>query len=205
MNMRWLLAACVASGLLGAAQPASAGVTYSSYSVVNDQNVSLSTGLRAGSGEIQLVTANGVVSTFCDDIADELLGSGTFTSSAVVGGAVGAALNALLSNGSSLISSVSDASAALQVAIWQVLFSNVTVKADNPNVNTLADAFIGNVNSGLWQADPTREVVQLSALGNQSQIYLESVDEPQSIFVLGVACVALFAFMRRLPSFQPKA
>jgi hypothetical protein len=185
----------IACGMAAAivASPAFAGVTYSGYTVLNNQTVTIN-GEPSGAGQITLdnIDGNGNnQNVWCVDIADVLLDSGDFTG--VISPVVTAwapEVNALITNGEQLLSTNYDASAALQVAIWKTVFPGVDITASNGNILTLADAFLDDVSDGDWKVnpDPQQQMIELTALGNQSQAF---VPEPMSIAILGFGIFAM--------------
>lgn len=203
-----LAAACLA---IAAATPAHAGqVTYSSYSVLNGQNVTLNdaklgiTNEAAGSGQITLSGANtpgGMIATWCVDIAHILQGSGSFTTGGFLDGAVGNKVNALITHVAPELSTKANSSSALQVAIWQTKYGNdLTVSASNTDITKLAGDYTSYVNNGTWTADPTKRVAVLAGVsGNQDQAYLTSVPvpEPASVAVVAASLVGLGLIRRK--------
>ncbi len=200
-----LAATCLA---IAAIAPAHAGqVTYSSYSVLNSQEVTLTDAAlgianeRSGSGQITLNGTNtpgGIIKTWCVDIAHYLLGSGSFTTGGVLDSAVSNKVNALLTHVVPTLGEGSDTSSALQVAIWKAEYgSHLTVSAPE-DVSKLADKYLSRVSNGTWAADPTMRVAVLSGGGvNQDQAYLTPVPEPASVAVVAASLIGLGLIRRK--------
>lgn len=208
-----LLAAVCFSGV--AAAPALAGsVTYTGYSVLNNQTVTLndtSVGVnneQGGSGEIALSgtnTAGGMLAAWCVDILHMLQGSGTFASGALETGTFANAFNALVTNVTPMLGSNNDASSALQVAIWQEEYgSGLTISAP-ASVASLANAYETNVVNGTWVADATKTVSLLGGGGNnQTLAYLSlslngatTVPEPASMMILAAGLFGVGVLRRK--------
>ena len=187
------------------APPPPTPITYSGYTVLNNQTVTVTDaalgieGESGGAGEVTLeqMSFGGSLQSWCVDIADELLTSGGFTGLTVMTGALATEINALISNAGPQLGSDSDASAALQVAIWEEDYgSGLTVSAP-ARVAALASTYQADVANGTWRADGGMAVAELTGGGrNQSQVFLVAVPEPAS-GVLLLAALAGFAWRWR--------
>ena len=201
-----LATVCVVTGTVSQARAGS--VTYTGYSVLNNQNVTLndpSIGVSnetGGSGQITLSGTNtpgGSLPAWCVDILHVLQGSSTFTTGTTLAGDFAGKANALLSNGIPTLGSNTDASSALQVALWQVEYGSGLTIAAPAAVASLAMTFENYVANGTWVADATKSV---SVLGggnaNQTLVYLTQnaasatpVPEPASMAVLAAGLFGL--------------
>ncbi len=200
-----LAAACLA---IAAVAPAHAGqMTYSSYSILNSQNVTLhdanpwTRDETVGAGQITLKGTNtpgGMIATWCIDIAHTLQGSGNFTTGGFLSGDFGTKVNALLTNVIPTLKAGYDNSSALQVAIWQAEYgSNLTVFGP-AGVMSQAQTYLDNVKNGTWKADPRMGVAVLARDGNnQDQAYLTAVPEPASMAVVATGLIGLGLIRRK--------
>ena len=197
--MRFMDLAAVASvvAVLHAPRARAGTVTYTGYNVLNNQNVTLSDtaigifNVQGGSGQISYTGVTGTTDpllTWCVDIQDELQGAGSFTAGIVVGGSIADEVNALITNVTPTLETNYDASAALQVSIWEAEYGPDLSVSTPANVATLASGYLANVRNGAWTADPTMGVAVLVGVnGNQDQAYLTPVPvpEPVSLSLLG--------------------
>jgi hypothetical protein len=186
---RYFLPLPLAATLLAATGVARAATfEYGSYSVVNEQVISIATpnNVMGGTGAIVLngagANAGQSLLAWCLDIYTYLVNPspssttynlGTLTNAGSGGlnptltntqiGEIGA----LMFNGQRLISSSPNASAATQLAIWEVEYgSKLTFSGLPSDTVTLAGQYVGDVAGGGW--GPVGPVGLLSAPGNQS-------------------------------------
>lgn len=194
-----LSAACLA--IAAVAQAQASPVTYSGYSVLNNQTVTLndpSLGVvneSGGSGRITLTgtnTAGGIIATWCIDIAHYLQSAGSFSTGTFLDGAAGDKINALLTHVAPTLATSYDSSSALQVAIWKAEYgAGLTVSAP-AGVSSLANSYLSKLADGTWAADPTMRVAILAGGGsNQDQAYLTSVPEPAFMAIMATGLVGL--------------
>ena len=198
--LRYFAQSLAALGFAASIGAAHAGTyNYSSYSLLNGASVTLQDSKigvnESGSaGQITLNATSGPsLSTFCFDIKDILKGSGSFTTGSFLTNSIADAVNALISHVAPLLGSDTNASAALQVAIWKTEYgSDLTVTSQNASVLSKADDYRQQVSSGAWQADRTMALAFLNGGGgNQDQIYLSKVPEPTTIALLGAGLLGL--------------
>ena len=181
-------------------------MTYTGYTVLNNQTVTLSDASlgvneTGGSGQITFTGTNtpgGMLSTWCVDIKDLLQGSGSLDQGSTFSLASANNMNALLSNGVALLAGSYDASSALQVAIWEMEYGSALTVSGPASVMSLASTYVSDVTTGAWKADPTKQVSLLSGGGvNQDQIILAAVPEPMSLVLLGTGLLGLGISRRR--------
>jgi hypothetical protein len=174
----------------------------------------------AGQLSIQLKdTVTGAIQTvqaYCTDIFDYLSLPATFTrgllSDTVTDATKLAQINALVVNGNAGVNSA-DASAALQMAIWEIQNEtsghyDVTAgafHASGPSTAlALANQDIQNVLNGVWKSDPYVTIYQLTSPGNQSLSYASAVPEPATLAIFGAGLV-LIIMLRRWRHSGPSA
>jgi hypothetical protein len=203
---RIVISGLAALASLAAVVPAQAGLTYASYTVLDNRNVTTvydGNSEYSGSGQITLNNVNGGtggLGVWCVDVPDELASAGGFdgTSFYTSNDPIYGKIEALMEHGTPLLGSSSDASAALQVAIWDELYgSSITVSADSASVNALAATYISDVTNGIWTADPTMMLDVLTRRGNQSQSFVAKVPEPASMVLLSVGMFGMSVIRRR--------
>ncbi len=210
-------AAMAAAVFAGSRQAAHANVAYTSYSVLNNQNVTitLQTGSElGGSGQVTLngITNDGVsgasLKTWCVDVYDDLQDGGVFSSVSQHASTdpLFGKIDALISHATpQLLGQDYNASAAMQVAIWEVEYgSAVSVSSWTPGVDALATTYVTNVQNETWQADPNTVVSVLHGAGNQDQAYLTNVPEPAGMAVLVTGLIGVGLIGRRRASARMK-
>jgi hypothetical protein len=205
--VRFLKVTAVLTGLAmlgGYSTAATAGTfTYQSYgfSGENVHITDLSLGVNNEYGGAGLITLNGssTIAAYCVDIADWLLGSGTYNTginpaanpnlaglSGFTGHSKIADISALIANGSN--------AAAVQVAIWETEYgSAVTITPDDPHLQSVANAYFADLQT-LWTVPGNRSLMELTPTGgqtNQALVYLVAAPEPASMAILGAAMITL--------------
>jgi hypothetical protein len=201
-----ILAGLVAWGILATA--ANAGtVTYESYGF-SGENVHISDSLLGVDNEYGgagLITLEGSspIAAYCVDIADWLLGSGTYNSgvnpasdsnlagiSSITGHSKIADIGALISNGSN--------AAAVQLAIWETEYgAAVTITPDDSGLQAVASAYLADVRT-LWVVSAGMGLLELTPADgetNQRLVYMAAVAEPSSMAVFGLAMI-MFGYAR---------
>ena len=217
---RFVLCAAMAAALLaGSKHSAQAEVTYASYDVLNNQNATIAflTGSKAGTSETGgsgQVTLNGItgndtggasLNTWCVDVYDDLANGGSFSTVANYASTdpLFGKIDALISHATTeLLSQDYNASAAIQVAIWQVEYGSAVSISSAQSVNDLAATYVNDVTNGTWLADPTTAVSVLHGEGNQDQAYLTNVPEPASMAMLVTGLIGTGMIVRRRASAQ---
>jgi hypothetical protein len=166
----------------------------------------------AGQISIQLRdTVTGAIQTvqaYCTDIFDYLNLPATFTrgllSDTVTDATKLAQINALIVNGNAGVTS-GDASAALQMAIWEIenettghydVTAGAFYTAGPSTALALANQDIQNVLNGVWKADPNVTIYQLTSPGNQSLSYAVAVPEPATLAIFGAGLILIIMVRR---------
>src|SRR5262249_37816125 len=155
---------------------------YGSYSVVNEQGITIYTpnSVSGGAGEIVLhgsgPNAGQTILAWCLDVYTYLQSSGTYTISPLTTAGSGSPnptltttqigeIGALMSHGEALINTGSNVSAATQLAIWEVEYgASFTSNGISSSVSNLAATYVTDVTNGTWVAD--NNVSLLSASGD---------------------------------------
>jgi hypothetical protein len=193
------------------ATTANAGTfTYHSYGFAGE-NVHItdtSLGVNNEYGGAGLITLNGssAIAAYCVDIADWLLGSGTYNTgvnpasnpnlaglSSFTGHSKIADIGALIANGSN--------AAAVQVAIWETEYGGaVTITPDDQNLQSVANVYFTDLQT-LWTVPGNLSLMELTPAGgqtNQTLVYMVAAPEPASMAILGSGMIALgYARKRR--------
>ncbi len=186
----WALAFSVLAGFPFSAGVASAATfQYDSYTVTNEQTIAVLTpqNVSGGMGQIVLhgagANAGQLQAAWCLDIYDFLTTSGTYTAGPLTtagSGGTNPLLNAsqiseigsVMVNGSALIGSDTNVSAATQLAIWKLEYgASFTYSGVSAAVGSLAQQYVTNVSAGgVWDC-PTCTVTLLSLNGDQNLGY----------------------------------
>jgi hypothetical protein len=155
--------------------------------------------------------------TYCVDIF-HTLHSGQFTMptlASYVGSPLKLSqLTAYVTNADLLIAAAStasakrDASAAVQLGVWEILYEgsgSFNLNAgqfkfaggDSATARTLATNWLGKVSSGQWKALSGKRLNLLYSANNQSQIYIGAIPEPASWAMMLIGFGAVGGAMRR--------
>lgn len=175
--------------LVGATSASATTFSYGSYSVANEQNISI-TQPNAVSGGMGQITLNGsgfnigqTITAWCLDVYTYLSNTGSYqTSTLTTAGAGGSnpsltstqinQIGSLMSHATAAISSSAYASAAIQLAIWKTEYSNFSATGVDSNVSSLASTYLTNVgNGGAWNVF-SGSVTLLQQSGNQTLGYV---------------------------------
>jgi hypothetical protein len=197
-----ILAALVVLG--GHTTGARAGTfTYQNYgfSGENVHITDVSLGINNEYGGAGLITLNGssAITAYCVDIADWLLGSGTYNTgvnptsnpnlaglSTYTGHSKIADIGALIANGSN--------DAAVQVAIWETEYgAAVTITPDDQQLQAVANTYFTDLQT-LWIVPYSLSLMELTPAGgqtNQTLVYMARAPEPASMAILGSAIITL--------------
>jgi hypothetical protein len=203
-----ILAGLVVFG--GHTTDASAGTfTYQSYgfSGENVHITDISLGVNSEYGGAGLITLNGssAIAAYCVDIADWLLGSGTYNTgvnpsanpnlaglSSFTGHNKIADIGALIANGSN--------AAAVQVAIWETEYgAAVTITPDDQHLQAVANTYFADLQT-LWTVPNNLTLLELTPAGgqtNQTLVYMVPAPEPASVAILGAAMITLGYIRKR--------
>lgn len=171
-------------------------------------------GVRAGEFKLtgMNLTTGGSASfmTYCVDILRALTVPGTFTVaplSTLFTGVKATNVNKLLTNTNP---ATADQSAAVQLAMWEIVFESGPTFNVNAGVNqgafwmtggssgaarTLANSYLANLPS--WNVSTTHTARLLYSPTNQSQVYLAAVPEPETWAMMVFGFMLVGATLRR--------
>jgi hypothetical protein len=212
------LALPVVAMLLAGSNLASANTfEYSSYSVANEQTIQILTpnNIYGGIGQVVLngsgPNAGQQLPVWCLDVYEYLTGSGMYDVQPLTTAGSGGAnpslsslqineIGSLMVHGDALIHTSYDVSAAIQLAIWQVEYSNFTFSGLNSTVAALASTYLSNVApSEIWGGN--YDVVLLTEAGNQ-HMGTAAIPIPLpstwTMMLATLACLSLMGYRRRI-------
>ncbi len=201
------IAVPLAAALLGEVTCASASTfTYGSYSVVNEQNITILTpnDISGGMGGINLIgsgpNAGQNILAWCLDIYTYLTGAGTYQigpltiagsgdgNPALTNTQIGQ-IGSLMAHGQAIINTTYDASAAIQLAIWETEYGNsFTYSGVSSDVSSLANTYLGYVETGIWDT-PDYNVSLLSESGDQNLGFVTPLPAALPLFAGGLGFV----------------
>jgi hypothetical protein len=190
-------------------------ISYGSYSVINEQNISIYTpsSVTGGAGQIVLngsgANAGQNFLAWCLDIYTFLANTGTYGLSSLTTAGSGGSnpsltttqigeIGALMLNGDRLINASRDVSAATQLAIWKVEYgASFSSDGISPSVTSLAQTYINQAGPG-GTLGPV-PVTLLSQPGNQHLGGVATTPLPSTWTMLlgGLAGILFLAFPRR--------
>jgi hypothetical protein len=211
----------VAAALVAGVNVASAATfTYSSYSVTNEQDITILTpnSISGGAGQITLIGSGanpGVITNdgadilaWCLNIYTYLASSGTYTVGTLTTAGTGGSnptltttqigeIGALMLNGDAIINSSTNVSAAIQLAIWEVEYgSTFTYSGLSSAVTNLANTYKSDVTGGspIWA--PDYNVSLLSESDNQNLGFVTPTPLPSTwtMMLIGAAGLGFFAY-----------
>lgn len=189
---------------------ASAGsFTYQSYGFsgenVHITDVSLDVNNEYGGAGLITLNGSSTITAYCVDIADWLLGSGTYNTgvnptsnpnlaglSTFTGHSKIADIGALIANGSN--------DAAVQVAIWETEYgAAVTITPGDQQLQAVANTYFTDLQT-LWTVPQSLSLMELTPAGgqtNQTLVYMAPAPEPASMAILGSAMIMLGCMRKR--------
>jgi hypothetical protein len=208
--VRLIRFAVIFAGLVTWSAAANAGTfTYNTYGL-SGENVHItdtSLGIQNEYGGAGLITLEGssTIAAYCVDIADWLLGSGTYNTSVnpasnpllvglsiFTGHAKIADISALISHGTN--------AAAVQLAIWETEYgAAVTITPDDSGLQAVASTYLTDL-ATLWTVPKGMTLLELTPANgqiNQTLVYMAAVPEPTSMAVLGSAAIMLGYLRKR--------
>jgi hypothetical protein len=194
----------------GLSNAANAGTfTYQSYQF-SGENVHITDSLLGVNNEYGgagLITLDGssTIAAYCVDIANWLLGSGTYNTG------INPALNPNLAGTSSIThhSKIADIgaliyngtnAAAVQLAIWETEYgAAVTITPDNSALQAVANTYFTDL-STIWSVPNNLTLMELTPANgqtNQTLVYMAKVAEPASMTILGSALMVVGYLRKR--------
>jgi hypothetical protein len=198
--------------LIGGVTSASATTfTYSSYSVENEQNITILTpnSISGGMGQIDLigsgVNAGQDILAWCLDIYTYLNSAGTYQMGSLTTAGSGhgnpsltnaqiGEIGSLIAHGDAIINTAYDVSAAIQLAIWKVEYGNsFTYRGVDSGVTSLANTYLADVETGSWDT-PDYNVSLLSEAGNQDLAFVTPVPSTWTLMLAGFASLGFFVY-----------
>jgi hypothetical protein len=201
--------------LVGEVASASAATfTYSSYSVVNEQDITILTpnDISGGMGGINLIGSGANtgqdILAWCLDVYTYLNGSGTYQIGPLTLAGSGhgnpelsntqiGEIGSLIANGDAIINTSHDVSAAIQLAIWEIEYGNsFTYTGVDSGVTNLANMYVANVEAGSWNT-PDNNVSLLSESGNQDLAFVTPLPATLPLFAGGLGFVGYLTRRRK--------
>jgi hypothetical protein len=201
--------------LLAGADMAHAGtISYGTYSVINEQNISVSSPTRVSGEAGQIVLLGSGTNTgqnilaWCLDIYTYLTRSGSYSVGSLTTAGSGGSnpsltniqigeIGALMRNGNALINTSRDVSAATQLAIWEVEYGpGFHFSGLGSGVTSLAQKYIGEVGPG-GTLGPV-PVLLLSQPHSQTLgVAATPLPSTWTMMLIGLASLGFLAYPRR--------